>query len=284
MLRPSNVDGAAADLVEDDEASRRGAVQDVRGLLHLDHERGLPASDVVGCADAREDAVDERDLRVLRRHERPGLREQRQQRSLAQVGRLAAHVRSGQDHELPRAAVQVDVVRDERVAGEALDDRMARIGRQQLVAVVHVRLGEVGDRRRFSQAGEHVERGQGPRRVLDARRLGGDLIAKRREDLQLPLENPLIRPKHLLFVFLQRRRREALAAGNRLLALVIVRHAAQVRFRDLDVVAEHAIETHLERTDAGPRALPLFHRRNHLAAGSADALEHHPAPDRRRRG
>jgi len=31
--------GAASDLVEDHEAARRGRVQDVGGLLHLDHER-----------------------------------------------------------------------------------------------------------------------------------------------------------------------------------------------------------------------------------------------------
>ena len=78
---------------------------------------------------------------------------------------------------------------------EALDDRVARIGRQELVAVVDMRFGEVGDRRCFSQASQHVERGQGPRRVLDARRLASDLVAKRLEDLQLPLENPLIRPE-----------------------------------------------------------------------------------------
>ena len=54
--------GAAADLVEDDEAARRGGVQDVGGLLHLDHEGRLAARDVVGGADAREDAVDDRQL------------------------------------------------------------------------------------------------------------------------------------------------------------------------------------------------------------------------------
>ena len=62
--------GAAADLVEHDEAPRSGAVQDVGGFLHLDHERRLPARDVVRCADARVDAIDDPDLRARRRHER----------------------------------------------------------------------------------------------------------------------------------------------------------------------------------------------------------------------
>ena len=97
---------AAADLVEHDQAARRGGVQDVRRLLHLDHERRLAARDVVGRADAREDAIDERQLRLARRHERSDLRHDAEQRGLPQVGRLAAHVRAGQDDELAGRAVR----------------------------------------------------------------------------------------------------------------------------------------------------------------------------------
>ena len=67
---------AAADLVEDDQAPRRRAVQDGGGLLHLHHERRLAAGDVVGRADAREDAIDDGELGRARRHERAGLRDQ----------------------------------------------------------------------------------------------------------------------------------------------------------------------------------------------------------------
>ena len=47
----------------------------------------------------------------------------------------------------------------------------------------------------------------------------------------------------------------------------------QVRLRDLDVVAEHAVEADLERVDAGARALALLHLGDHLAARSADRLQ-----------
>ena len=63
-LEPVEGRGAAADLVEDHEAAGRRRVQDVRRLLHLDHERRLAARDVVGRADAREDAIDDRQLRA----------------------------------------------------------------------------------------------------------------------------------------------------------------------------------------------------------------------------
>ena len=55
-------------------------VQDVGGLLHLDHEGGLAAGDVVGRADPREEAIDDRQLGAARRHERAGLGHQAEQR------------------------------------------------------------------------------------------------------------------------------------------------------------------------------------------------------------
>ena len=264
---------AAADFIEHDEAARRRRVQDVGRLLHLHHERRLTAGDVVGRPDAREDAVDDRHLGVFRRDERADLREQGDERRLSQVGRLAAHVRPGQDHQLPRRSVQVDVVRDERLGREALDHGMAAVGHGVVVAVMDVRFGEVCDGRGFGQAGKDVEGGQGARSVLDARRFGADTRTQSFEDFQLALENPLVGAKDLPFVLLQRGRGEALAAGNRLLPLVIVGNGVQVRFRDLDVVAEHAVEPDLERADPGARALALLHLGNDLPAGAADRLQ-----------
>jgi hypothetical protein len=49
--------GTAADLVQDDQAAVGRRPEDRGCLLHFDHERGLPARDVVGRADAREDSV-----------------------------------------------------------------------------------------------------------------------------------------------------------------------------------------------------------------------------------
>ena len=61
--------GAAPDLVQDQQAARRGVVQDVGRLDHLHHEGGLPGVDLVLRADAGEDAVDQPDARRLGRHE-----------------------------------------------------------------------------------------------------------------------------------------------------------------------------------------------------------------------
>ena len=91
---------AAADFVQDHQAARRGVVQYVRRLAHLDHEGGLAARKVVARADAREDAVHEVDARRRRRDERTGVSQQREQRDLPDVGALARHVRPGDEHDL----------------------------------------------------------------------------------------------------------------------------------------------------------------------------------------
>ena len=82
----------------------RGVVQDVRRLAHLDHEGGLPAREIVARADAGEDAVHEIDARLRGRDERAGVREQREQRDLPDVGALARHVRPGDERDLGKRA------------------------------------------------------------------------------------------------------------------------------------------------------------------------------------
>ena len=87
--------GAAADLVEDDERARAGLVEDGGGLDHLDHEGGAAAGEIVGGADAAEQAVDDADVGRLRRHVGADLGEDGDERVLAEEGRLAGHVGAG---------------------------------------------------------------------------------------------------------------------------------------------------------------------------------------------
>ena len=70
-------------------------VEDVGRLGHLDHERALAAAQLVGRADAGEQAVDHADPRPLRRHEAADLGQHGDQGDLADVRALAGHVRPG---------------------------------------------------------------------------------------------------------------------------------------------------------------------------------------------
>ena len=58
--------GAAADLVEDHEGARRRLVEDGGRLDHLDHEGRASAREIVGRADAREQPVDDAEMRAPR--------------------------------------------------------------------------------------------------------------------------------------------------------------------------------------------------------------------------
>ena len=155
----------------------------------------------------------------------------------------------------------------------ALDDGMPDVDGDELVAGVHHRLGVVLGGCRLGERREDVERSQPPSGLLNPRRLGGDAGAQPLEDRDLELETALVGAEDLLFVLLERRRDEPLAAGDRLLAVVVGRNVAEVRLRDLDVVAEDAVVANLERRNAGPRPLRVFHRGDVLLVRAADAAQ-----------
>ena len=94
--------GAAPDLVEDDQRAFARLIENRGGLDHFHHEGRAPAREIVGCADARKQTVDDADAGLLRRHEAPHLGEHNDQRVLTQVGRFAGHVRAGDEIDAAR--------------------------------------------------------------------------------------------------------------------------------------------------------------------------------------
>ena len=129
QAQPVKRAGATANLVEDNEAARRGVVQNIGRLAHLHHEGGLPARQIVARPDAREDAVHQVNPRLHRRNERARVRQQHQQRHLADIRALARHVRPGNEsnlREFRRAARQRRVIRHEALFAQTLfEDWMA---------------------------------------------------------------------------------------------------------------------------------------------------------------
>ena len=104
--------GTAADLVDQHERAFGGRVDDDGCLGHLHHEGGAAACQVVGCADAGEDPVDGADLAGCCRHEAAAPGQNGDQRRLAHVGGLAAHVGAGDDQQPPLRR-QLAVIGDE---------------------------------------------------------------------------------------------------------------------------------------------------------------------------
>ena len=89
------------------------------------------------------------------------------------------------------------------------------------------------------------------RRILPA--ASSTFVRKLSKDPLLNLDAAIVRGQNLDLVLLQLRRRKPLRIHQRLLALVIRRSHREIRLRDLDVVAEHRVVAHLQRTNSRPR-------------------------------
>ena len=261
---------AAADLVEDDEASPRDLGQDLRRLAHLDHERRLAAGQPIRGADAGEDAVDDADPRRLRRHEAPDLREQHDQRDLPQVGALARHVGSREQQDLGASGIELRVVRDEAVRPASpehrLDHRVTPRLDLEPLALVDDGPDPAFAARDFRERRHRVERRHPIRRLADLGTRLSHPQPQRLEDLALELRRALRRPHHPRLDLAQSLGREALDVGERLLALVVGGHLRELRFRDLEGVAVDRMESHLQTRDAAALALLGLETGDPLAA------------------
>src|SRR5581483_1551537 len=111
---------AAPDFVEDDERSLRRIVENVRGLVHLDHERRFAARELVRCPDPREDAIEDAETRLRGGDERTRLIENHDERDLAEIGRLPPHVRTGDDLNSIAVPLDVGVIRNEPLRSQLL--------------------------------------------------------------------------------------------------------------------------------------------------------------------
>src|SRR6266404_4257935 len=68
--------GAAADFVEQDEAGRRGVVEDGGDFGHFYEKRRAATGEIVAGADAREDAVNDGQFGLARWHEEKIIRDE----------------------------------------------------------------------------------------------------------------------------------------------------------------------------------------------------------------
>ena len=128
---------AAPDLIQHHQAPAGCIIEDVGGFVHLDHEGGLAARQLVVRADPGEDAIDYADGRAIRGYERADLGHQRDEGHLAEIGRLAAHVRACNDVH-PALGVQPAVVRNiGPLHADLFDDRVPAADDFQSVLVVN---------------------------------------------------------------------------------------------------------------------------------------------------
>ncbi len=249
--------GAAADLIEDDEALLRRVFQDGGHLVHFHHEGGLAGGEVVGGAHPGKDAVADGDPGAGGRHEAAGLGHEDDEGHLPHVGGLTGHVRSGDDGGLFVLEVEVRVVGhkgralqhllDHRVPA-VLDDDGAVLG--DFWTDIAVLDGH------FGKGAQDVEGGDGTGGLLDAYEALCDRFADSAEQFVFELRNAFLGSQDLRFEFLEFSGDIAFGVGQGLLADPFLGHIALERTRHFQIVAEDFVVTNFQFGNAG--ALPLL--------------------------
>ena len=181
-------------------------------------------------------------------NEGAGLGEDGDERGLAQVGALAAHVGAGDDGDQIGGIVEVKIVGDEAsgfLLGEALDDGMASgedahfAGLGEGGALVAIFGGDLGER------GGDIEFGDGGGGGADALGVAGGALADGGEEFLFEGEDFVFGVEHFALVIFQLGGGEAFGVGEGLLALVVGGREVLVGAGDFDVVAEDVVEANL---------------------------------------
>ena len=246
--------GAAADLIHQHQAAGGGVVEDVGGFGHFHHEGGASRGQLVGGADAGENAVHRADASHLRRYVAAHVGEQHDQRHLAHVGGFAAHVGAGDDQQAP-VHVQAQVVGHEGSVQGLFHHRMAPGLDLQYRFRNQFRLAPVQAQGPFGQAQQAVQRGDRGNRVLQAIQLARQLAEQGVIKQLFAHQGPFARAQHLILEAFQFFGDVALGALEGLAPGVFGGHAFGMAAAQLDVVAVHAVVADLEGGDAG--ALPF---------------------------
>ena len=110
----------------------------------------------------------------------------------------------------------------------------------------------------FRQRGQEVQLRDRPRVALDLAQTRGHFLPQFEEEGVFQFADLLLGTQDLLLVLFELRRDEPLRVTHGLLADVLAFQPVQVRFGDLDVVAENAVVVHLEGLDPGALALLLL--------------------------
>lgn len=139
--------------------SERGrcVFENVCHLVHFYHERRLPGGQIVGCADAGKELIDNADAGGRGRDEASHLRHEDNERDLAHIGRFTGHVGACDDGGLAAVCAENGIVRDKkRIFEHLLDHGVTALRDADLAGEVNLGAAVVVMDRRVRKAAKNV--------------------------------------------------------------------------------------------------------------------------------
>ena len=224
----------------------------MRGLGHFQHERRTAPGEIVGGADARENTIERPQHGALRGHETTHMRKDGDERRLAHIRALTAHVGAGNDEHTAQI-VEAHVVGDEGLAAGALDHGMPTLIDEQQGTVDQFRLSAVKRHGALGEAGQHVDLGDRRGGLLQGRQACGQEFQQRVVQIFLACQRSIAGAQDLVLEGFQFGRDESLGGLDGLTAQIVGRHSIGLTAIYFDEKSLHAVEAQLQAGQ--PRAL-----------------------------
>ena len=100
----------SSQLIKEHQAARRQVIQDICCLIHLYHKCRFSNRNIIAGTHTSEYLIHQANMRTLSRYEATDLCQQRYQSRLPQQCRLTSHIRTGNDNDLLRTAIQHHII------------------------------------------------------------------------------------------------------------------------------------------------------------------------------
>ncbi len=236
-------------------------VQDGGGFGHFDHEGRAPGGEIVGGADAGENAVERTEDAAVSRHVTADVGKQGDQRGLPHISRFTAHVGAGNQQQAAVFGKQT-VVGDKgfgAISHFGLNDRMTTASYGQPDFRGKFRFAPVALQGGVGEAGQQVKLGDGAGDDLQRRHGRQQFVENDFVEQFFAGQRPFLRRQRLVLESLEFGRDVTLGILQSLAAAVIVGNLVGIGVGDFNIEAMHLVVFDLEAVDAAALALAGFH-------------------------
>ena len=253
--------GSPPQLVKKHQAAWREIVQDVGSFIHLYHKGRFADGNIITGPHAGKYLVHQSDMCTLCGYETAYLRQQRYQCRLPQQCRLTRHVRTSDDNNLLRTAVQHHIVGYVLLSYRQLflNHRMASLTNIQHIIIFNDRADIAVLTRYVGKRKQTVQTSNLGCIDLNVRYELVQGLHQFRIELSLQYQYFVFGSQYFLFILLELLGDISFRICQGLLAYPLLRHFIFMRISHLDVITEYIVVTDLQAGDFRQFTLPLLY-------------------------